>query len=78
MEDFVKPLRCQESLFDAGFPQGDVFLKCKLRRLRRILISYIRVERSHQHQGIMKVVMHLLTVRFDAGRTLIVKGDHRL
>ena len=76
MEYLVKALFGEEAQFHAGFFQGNVLFVCQFDCLRRVLISDIGIERRHEHQGVVEVVVHFAGICLDAHCAVDIKGGN--
>ena len=78
MEYLVELFSGKESELYASLLKGAVVLECLLNGLSRVLITDVGVKSCNEHKGVVKVVVHLFSVRNDTYSTLVVEGNDGL
>src|ERR671919_2909426 len=72
----IELLRRHQPELEGGFPQSLVLLVRLLGDLRGIVVADVRIERRHQHQRSLQVLLDALVVGLDALRTVLAEAPH--
>ena len=74
MEYLIKPFSSQEAELNASLLERNVILERFLRGLCGILVTDVGVQRGNEHERIVKIVVHLLTVCLDSNSAVLIEG----